>query len=1007
MNEQFWKNVTDGIDEKYTDEAAECFSKHAPSELTVSDFTEYTPSAEPKRSKIGMWLGIGAAAAALVLCIGGAFFLRGDSLLPADTVTEEATFESGENIDEPITEIEVTAEIAEQSAEATSEAADSDEWRSMKHYTGDEPEVLAFIDEISAGALEYQEQVQRNALENAEDDSYREAAQQAIDEGGLDIYTDSAYYVQTDNGSEFWMKCYRIYMVLNADYFEFYYRDENGFALLHTLNSGMINVICDGKALYYSSSDGCVEMIQPDGSRKELLNITDKAKAGAEEFDLLGISISGYGESLTALASYGSHSEKAGDWLFCDDTYVLEDGEIISASSTGFGYEIRNGVAMPYPYIGGAHGHEDIDLNNEDLLILGRMRLDSAVKLYQIMHRLPEGDENDRLDGALIALDNSYFTTKNGRHDSISDLYDYTFAQDIYAYKDVYFAVQDPEEAPWLTYDHRGDITLKEHIESRLHYQDGKVYAVDDCSVESNAAWTNIVGVLDYEEGVYADYLLCTACFDGNGGLTFEHSVMTLECFEGVWLITQLRWHLGNEYGESRKQLLIDMGHDYLVDAPLTTVEIFERDLLQPKGYTLMCDTKLDLDLDGEEELLLLAGKSGERSIFVFDKIYNDWHFSEQLTDERFSGMSTLDAHRYSDGDRKGWFFVNGEPEYATLVMVEFVKEGEPDGGNIDGGRYVVGDVPEAEKDEYAHKCCEYDLSIPGTSGYSYFEDFDNDGTKEQMVHILDSFYFFEKIHGYWILQQTLCDEWLVKAGLSPVDWGYQGISNMRLGLDRSDYDGCCWLYEYWGGYDNCVAEITAAIKHNETDGYYIDYICSRGQYLEPVNGMPDFRRYGWDESTDFERLTTDEYAELHSELFGYDESAYSVPTGSRLQTGLIVVGEDDVGVYAKRLAAAVLSDLCGYDGGQRTFSIFEYENIEVALTPIAQADASWNVTAEEKALGQAWIAEISADVRFTGRLGDYLHGGFNISEYDDGGWLIWRDGDSYFIRSRSSDRTA
>ncbi|MBQ8195770.1 MAG: hypothetical protein IJZ47_10435 [Oscillospiraceae bacterium] len=1304
MNEQFWRNVTDGIDDKYTNEAAECFSKHSPTSLTESDFTEYTPSDEPERSKSGMWLGIGAAAAALVLCIGGAFFVRGDILLPADTVTVEATSESGESteqaecimisrfaerplgengrveesyFEEPVppelpidaeelsyltdeqkaaldstvitpcftlrgedewyfiyahdvmttsctryevyrytgdgeymisvgefslngeqlifntepvltedyiiwylytedegffmamdinaygmdntfvlefapralnapasvpvvtgtneitytddngnmtilaldhdnggelsvrdivtdtviittfttgdchaTDVDGKAVIRVKGAmggldriathcdvfrfnltdydgervvwyrrnsdgtdtvfcqdiasgaryeyklsgmkgsmaellegllylydnehiladldgqicyksslnevEESAEVVTDDEWERMKHYTGDEPEVLAFIDEISAGALEYQEQVQRNALENAEDESYREAAQQAIDEGGLDICTDWSLYVQTDDGGEYWVKWYRIKMALDAQYFEYYYRDESGFRLLYSLSDcGNLNDCCDGTALYISSAEGYIHRLQPDGSRETLLSVPDKVMAGTEEIALMGIVPRGSGERLTATACYGSYSEKAGQWLYREDIYVLENGELISTDSTGFGYgSMVDGTAIKYPYCTGDHGHEEVDLTNEDLLWLGQMRFNAAVMLHQIMHKVPEGDESDRYDENYIALDKRYFTTKHSMHDSISDLYDYTFAQDVYAYEDgeyVYFAAEDPEEAPWLDGSYHDDITLKEHIESRLRYHDGKTYALSDGSDESAAAWTDLVGVLDYEEGEYVDYLLCTACHDGMGGYIYEHSVMRLECFEGVWLITQIRAHLGNEYKRNFEGLL---------NKPQTSVDIIERDFLEPQGYTLISHTDHDLDLDGAEELLLLAGKGEERSIHVYEYIGNDAHYADEITDVRLNGLETIDAHLYVEGDRKGWFFVNGEPEDATLVMVEFVQEGEPDGGNIDGGRYVVGDVPYGTDDEYEHKCCNYDIFDPGMSGKIYYNDFDNDGTEEKMVHIGYSFYFFEEVHGYWIRQQELCDEWLEKAEIMPTSFDYHGV-HTGFGMDYSDYDGGCWLYEYPVATDNCTAEITAAIKHDETEGYYIDYICSRGQYLELVNGMPDFRRYGWDESTDFERLTTNEYAALHSELFGYDDSAYTVPTGSRLQLALKIVGEDDVEVYAERMAADMLSDLCGYDG-QRTFNMFQYKDVEVSLTPIAEADASRNVTAEERALGEAWIADISALVRYTGMMGDT--GGFgwtDISAYNGLGWLIWKEGDTYCIRSR------
>lgn len=1011
MNEQFWSKVTEGINERFTDEAAEYFAKHAPAEYDGSDCSEYNPapvkiSPEKESSKKRrLWIGIGSAAAAVLLCVaGGAFLMRGgDPLLSVADPTTEVTAETSESIEtseQLIIEVTAEAEVIE-SAETT-DIPDPDAWQSMKLYTGDDPETLAFINEISAGALEYQEQYQQDSLENAQDDSYREAAQQAIDEGGLDIIVESAVYVQTDSGDEFWMKAYRIKMALNAELHEIYYRSEDGFELLHTAYNGMmLNTLCDGEALYYSQGDddlGIVEKLMPDGSRDELLSVNEEASEYyAEGLDMLWVTdimLTGSGKRLTVNVNLIYRSEATEDMIYRRDTHIYENDELINTSSTGYGYAIINGIAIKYPYSTGAHGHEDVDLDHEYLLSLGQMRFNGAVKLYQIMHKVPEGDSSDRYDENYIALDDSYFVTKTGYHDSIGSVYDCTFAQDVYAYEDVYFAAADPEEAPWLTYNNRGDITLKEHIENRLRYHDGKTYALQDESAESNAAWTDLVGLLDYEEGVYADYLLCTACHDGKGGYIYEHSVMRLECFEGVWLITQLRSHLGNEYKRN---------FEGLVDEPQTAVDIFERDLLKPEGYTLMCDTKLDFDLDGEEELLLLAGKSGERSIFVFDKIYNDWHFTEQLTDERFSGMSTLDAHRYSDGDKDGWFFVNGVvPEEASLVMTEFAPSSEE--YDLNGGSYIITDMPTSDETGSGHLCCLWEIEEAGEPLNRAVIDTDNDGENELLVHFGYSLYVFEAVGGYWIKQQEFGEDILTEAELCPSNYGYNGILQTEIALTRSDYDGGCYLFEFWDGGDGSFAQIVAAIKYNDIDGYYIEYVCSHGDFISDEPPY-DFCRYGWDEGRDFERISQSEYWALHAELFGYDESAYTTPIEFTGTVSYTPREEEDLSKVAQILAMELLSELNGYgeDGFERTFSIFEYKDITVELCPISEVNGSWQyITAEEKVMENAWIADIGAQFRYDGNLDRTNVYGWSSALYDEYiGFLIWKEGDTYYMRSR------
>ncbi len=111
---ELWKQVTDNIDERFTDEAAEYFAKHSDSELLQESegsndakvISLKYESSEKKHSKAKIIAVIGAAAAAVMLCVfGGIHLMRGENkLLPDDTPTSEAsdtleTDETNEAID--------------------------------------------------------------------------------------------------------------------------------------------------------------------------------------------------------------------------------------------------------------------------------------------------------------------------------------------------------------------------------------------------------------------------------------------------------------------------------------------------------------------------------------------------------------------------------------------------------------------------------------------------------------------------------------------------------------------------------------------------------------------------------------------------------------------------------------------------------------------------------------------------------------------------------------------
>ena len=96
MSRELWEKVTDGIGEKYINEASECFQKHnRPIVSGDEDMAEQAIPIEikPSEKKNGIWktvLAVAGAAAAVVLCvIGGQYLFNGSS--PIDPITSDQT----------------------------------------------------------------------------------------------------------------------------------------------------------------------------------------------------------------------------------------------------------------------------------------------------------------------------------------------------------------------------------------------------------------------------------------------------------------------------------------------------------------------------------------------------------------------------------------------------------------------------------------------------------------------------------------------------------------------------------------------------------------------------------------------------------------------------------------------------------------------------------------------------------------------------------------------------
>lgn len=118
---EFWKQVTDNIDERFTDEAAEYFAKHSGTESADGSAGSCDAKAislnvekcDKKQGKGRIIAVICAAAAAVVICVlGGMYLLKSENpLLPAETSSTEASDSQETQDTSEITEDVVQHEI--------------------------------------------------------------------------------------------------------------------------------------------------------------------------------------------------------------------------------------------------------------------------------------------------------------------------------------------------------------------------------------------------------------------------------------------------------------------------------------------------------------------------------------------------------------------------------------------------------------------------------------------------------------------------------------------------------------------------------------------------------------------------------------------------------------------------------------------------------------------------------------------------------------------------------
>lgn len=355
-----WKNVTDNIDERFADEAAEYMAKHCTAqELDGGAPMQLNPKPK-KSSRRPMVIGICAAAAALVLCvIGGAIMLHGGNkqLLPDDSGASSVTSETNE-----------TAETNE-SDEIT------DGWQQPKIYMGKDPEVLRFASEVSDEMLEKQKAMQEEMLAQDGD-----AAAEAIEDGGLDYRVTRTLYVPAEGG-EFWIKYYAMPMAQGDTDLEIYFRSGSVFSRLgrwDNVNGVSSNMVCSGTHLYFMQGEGIVKRVYRDGTAETVLDGRVPVPDSAAEYF---VSLASW-QMPQAVEDLGGDSVGDGDSYISEAYFAkAENGEYWIKA-----YALRGGFPDVYEVCYGSDGK------------------------YELIARI-----NGRIFGLLCWYDDLYYYDSDGR----------------------------------------------------------------------------------------------------------------------------------------------------------------------------------------------------------------------------------------------------------------------------------------------------------------------------------------------------------------------------------------------------------------------------------------------------------------------------------------------------------------------------------------------------------------------------------------------------------------
>ena len=217
-------------------------------------------------------------------------------------------------------------------------------------------------------------------------------------------------------------------------------------------------------------------------------------------------------------------------------------------------YEL-DGRVSPYKIVIGDHEHDCIDTSDNALMKLGNEKLIDALKVFCVMRGFAPVDNVHTIPAGTLDTDDVYYelSPEFGTYDAIMELADDTFVSNIREWSG-YYVTEKPSEL--LDNNAEPGLTLSDTLESSLKVVDGRTYLTETGYLDGHTLKTNIVGVIS-SDGSSIEYQLCTICLDESPEALaisevipqfyYEHSIMKLVKKDEKWLISQIRFPLGNE----------------------------------------------------------------------------------------------------------------------------------------------------------------------------------------------------------------------------------------------------------------------------------------------------------------------------------------------------------------------------------------------------------------------------------------------------------------------------
>ena len=227
----------------------------------------------------------------------------------------------------------------------------------------------------------------------------------------------------------------------------------------------------------------------------------------------------------------------------------------VSPNELSNGYYELDGRISLYKIVIGEHEHDSIDTSDNALMKLGNEKLNDALKIFCVTRGFAPVDDVHTIPAGTLDPDDVYYELDPGfgTYDAIMELADDTFVSEIREWPG-YYAIEKPSEL--LDNNAVPGLTLSDALESSLKVVDGMTYLTETGYLDGHTLKTKIVGVISSDDSSI-EYQLCTICLDESPEALavsevipqfyYEHSTMKLVKKDDKWLISQIRFPLGNE----------------------------------------------------------------------------------------------------------------------------------------------------------------------------------------------------------------------------------------------------------------------------------------------------------------------------------------------------------------------------------------------------------------------------------------------------------------------------